>query len=183
MAQHLEAGVLLMRESSEGVGAFQPQDFLLCENDQPMQIAVKFPPHLILPQCRPMSTFSRSLYLSYHAQHWRKNLESKPQSLQTPHSLISDRITRLRQTKIKQSLRTAVARSTVVSLLHMGYTVTIERDLPTTGYFGRLYTRGKVYERQVSILLLQLALGFQHLCSNAATCAEGTVHLTGMAKG
>lgn len=29
-----------------------------------------------------------------------------------------------------------------------------------------------VYERQVSILLLQLALGLQHLCSNAATCVR-----------
>lgn len=68
---------------------------------------------------------------------------------------------------------------TVASLLLKGYAVTIERDLPqaTLEDFveeGRFLQSFKplVYERQLSILLLQLALGLQHLCSNAATCAE-----------
>ncbi|XP_034149737.1 uncharacterized protein peak3 [Esox lucius] len=39
MAQRLEARVLLKRESKEGAGPFQPKDFLLFENNPPIQIA------------------------------------------------------------------------------------------------------------------------------------------------
>lgn len=60
MEQRMEAGVLLMRVSGEGV-AFQPQDFLLCENYQPKQIAgslyyslhsPKFPGRIIAAKVR-----------------------------------------------------------------------------------------------------------------------------------
>lgn len=68
---------------------------------------------------------------------------------------------------------------TVSSLLHKGYSVSIERDLPHATLEDFIQdswllqrSHPSLYERQLCVLLLQLAMGFQHMCNNTATCIE-----------
>ncbi|KAM9480032.1 uncharacterized protein ACWYII_006906 isoform 1-T2 [Salvelinus alpinus] len=205
MEQRMEAGVLLMRVSGEGVVAFQPQDFLLCENDQPKQIAgslyyslhsPKFPGRIIAakvssdvgalsqPTSVPPNVNIQQVIVSFPSC---PALEKEPgtKNTTTSDSSQSDQTGTESPDESRIEADQSQAKSeessgpTVASLLLKGYAVTIERDLPqaTLEDFvqeGRFLQSFKplVYERQLSILLLQLALGLQHLCSNAATCAE-----------
>nr|XP_046157017.1 inactive tyrosine-protein kinase PEAK1 [Oncorhynchus gorbuscha] len=205
MEQRMEAGVLLMRVSGEGVFAFQPQDFLLCENYQPKQIAgslyyslhsPKFPGRIIAakvssdvgplsqPTSVPPNVNIQQVIVSFPSC---PALEKEPgtKNTTTSDSSQSDQTGTESPDESRIEADQSQAESeessgpTVASLLLKGYAVTIERDLPQAtledfvqeGRFLRSF-KPLVYERQLSILLLQLALGLQHLCSNAATCAE-----------
>ncbi|XP_029488357.1 inactive tyrosine-protein kinase PEAK1 isoform X2 [Oncorhynchus nerka] len=205
MEQRIEAGVLLMRVSGEGVFAFQPQDFLLCENYQPKQIAgslyyslhsPKIPGRIIAakvssevgplsqPTSVPPNVNIQQVIVSFPSC---PALEKEPgtKNTTTSDSSQSDQTGTESPDESRIEADQSQAESeessgpTVASLLLKGYAVTIERDLPQAtledfvqeGRFLRSF-KPLVYERQLSILLLQLALGLQHLCSNAATCAE-----------
>ncbi|CAB1324348.1 unnamed protein product [Coregonus sp. 'balchen'] len=220
VAQRMEAGVLLMRESSEGIGAFQPQDFLLCENYQSKQIAgslyyrlhsPKFPGRMLAAKVNielgPLSQ-PTSVPPNVNIQQVIASFPSCPaqeKELGTKNTITSDSSqSDQTMTESPDGSRIEADKSqaesgessgpTVVSLLLKGYAVTIERDLPqaTLEDFvqeGRFMQSFKplVYERRLSILLLQLAFGLQHLCSNAATCpvlkAQGILLVWPMERG
>ncbi|KAJ7993018.1 hypothetical protein DPEC_G00268090 [Dallia pectoralis] len=203
MTRRLEDRVLLIRESVEGAGPFQPKDFLLFENNPPIQIAGSLYYSLHTPKCpaRIMAAkvnsdvppISRPHLVPPHVNIQQviisfpacSALHKDPEPKTIPSNASQSKTeTELAHGGSIEADRSGIEtnnmdRPVVVSLLHMGYTVTVERDLPQAtleGFVdeGRLLHSSEplVYERQLSILLLQLALGLQHLLSNAATCAH-----------
>ncbi|KAJ7992986.1 hypothetical protein DPEC_G00267760 [Dallia pectoralis] len=203
MTRRLEDRVLLIRESVEGAGPFQPKDFLLFENNPPIQIAGSLYYSLHTPKCpaRIMAAkvnsdvppISRPHLVPPHVNIQQviisfpacSALHKDPEPKTIPSNASQSKTeTELAHGGSIEADRSGIEtnnmdRPVVVSLLHMGYTVTVERDLPQAtleGFVdeGRLLHSSEplVYERQLSILLLQLALGLQHLLSNAAPCAH-----------
>ncbi|KAL1022997.1 hypothetical protein UPYG_G00035190 [Umbra pygmaea] len=205
VAHCLEDGVLLTGESSDELGTFQPEDFLLFENRPPIQIAgslyyslhtQKYPRMILAAKinCEPApSAHPHSVPPQVNIQQIIRSfpscpvLDKQPEAETTIPSIASQSARKITESpyggscEVDKSLAEIKTSSgpTVLSLLDKGYTVTVERDLPQAsledfvveGQFMQ-NTEPLVYERQLSVLLLQLALGLQHLYSNAATCIE-----------
>ncbi|XP_064186394.1 inactive tyrosine-protein kinase PRAG1 isoform X1 [Anguilla rostrata] len=191
IARQLETLPLGWAESAKGIESSQPQEFRLCEGRPSRQIgdAVFYSVHC--PQL-PGRVFSAKVY--------RPNSKAAAGALSKPlppHVNIQQLLVHFPQcpgperdvsAEDRMSLESPHGGSTeqgespertVASLLSDGYAADVERELPrgTLEDFVRdgaalRRAQPQLYERQLGLLLLQVARGLLHLREHGAVCAE-----------
>ncbi|XP_072517213.1 inactive tyrosine-protein kinase PEAK1-like [Salminus brasiliensis] len=191
--KHLEAQVLLGEQKVAQVRTLQPRDFVLCQDVQSekaeddiffMVNVSKVPEGLFFAKINTKATISeRSAPLLHHLNieetvaHFSPRIDLEKQQLSefltvTETSSPSHEGTAEPWQESDASSR----RHTVLSFLERGLAVTIVRDFPwgTLEDFVQEGTalQPEVYERRLCLLILQLALGLQHLESHNVKHAE-----------
>ncbi|KAL7854588.1 hypothetical protein SRHO_G00167780 [Serrasalmus rhombeus] len=193
--KHLEAQVLLELQV-EWVRTLQPQDFVICENPQPekMEQDVFYVVHI--PKV-PEGFFSAKVHrkdsvstcpvpLLPHPNveevlaHFSPCMAQKKQHLSELLAVTeASELSHEGSAELSQESDTVTKGDTVLSFLERGHAVTIVRDFP----WGTLedfvqegislhHLQPVVYERRLCLLILQLALGLQHLESHNVKHAE-----------
>ncbi|XP_034035076.1 inactive tyrosine-protein kinase PRAG1 [Thalassophryne amazonica] len=195
VVQRVEAGILLQEEVPDKDAGYQPQDFLLCEDNEAKQIgeavyyslcSPKFPGRVLGLRVLKLDEAAPSVCPKHQPSH--VNVHSVIAHFQ--HNSFSQSASVTFQAKgtvvtspSKSDCRAAEpphggsteSVSTVLSFLQGGHCVSIERDLPCAtleDFVEEMWgSEPAVYDRQVCFLLLQILMGSQHL-HNSDTSTE-----------
>ncbi|KAG9266833.1 inactive tyrosine-protein kinase PEAK1 isoform X1 [Astyanax mexicanus] len=190
--KHLEAQVLLEEEEVERVRTLRPQDFVLCEEVQSekteediffMVNAPKVPEGVFSAKInRKDAILTCSMSQPHHINieetvaHFSPCMDLEKQLSESLTAAEASESSHEGSAESWQEPNTISKRHTVLSFLERGLAVTIVRDFPW-GTLEDFIQEGislqpEEYERRLCLLILQLALGLQHLESHNVKHAE-----------
>ncbi|XP_070817504.1 inactive tyrosine-protein kinase PEAK1-like isoform X2 [Chaetodon trifascialis] len=201
MAQSVDAGILLQGATERDVSSYQPQDFLLCEGNEPKQIGDAVYCSLHSPKFP-----GRVLGLRVHKQ--TDEASSAPTKHQSSHVNVQDVIAHFQPSNTPRNDSSMLQAQnpphpfkpgciaakppgggsteydhmnlpSAQSFLMRGHSVSIERDLPHATLEDFVQDSSSLqstdcldYDRQVCVLLLQILKGSQHLHNIGTSVAD-----------
>ncbi|XP_076880675.1 inactive tyrosine-protein kinase PRAG1 isoform X2 [Brachyhypopomus gauderio] len=191
--RHMENMVLLEEQEIETVMRLQPEDYVLSENDQPKMTEPEVCFTVNCPEVptrflsakvnRRGSDLKHSTPLPNHPNTEEIIVHFPPciakERLQLSELPASTELPQEGSTEPCQESTSITKRCTVLSLMEQGFTVTIVRDFPW-GTLDDFVQEGvslhrsqpDVYERRLSLLMLQLVQGLCHLRSQDVLHSE-----------